>query len=69
MNLGELEKIIDKTIALNPESSEREVAIKIVIKNSLGPTPTTNLKSCHLGFDWDTNKFLLTPEHDLILRA
>lgn len=43
-----------------------EVVIKIKLPYStVGGQPTVKVKSMHMGFDWDSGKFIIYPEEDL----
>lgn len=43
------------------------IPVEIVLSEpSIGPSRTTSVTGCGLGFDWDAGKFLLFPEENLV---
>ena len=65
MKLSELHRIVN----LHHRDELREdpeVVINIKLPYStVGSSPTVKVKSMHMGFDWDSGKFIITPEEDL----
>lgn len=61
MKLNELRELLDRLESINPE-------VRIVVSNLstiLGPTPTVGIDSVNIGFDWNTNNVLITPDVEL----
>ena len=65
MKLSELKRLVN----LHHRDGLREdpeVVIKIKLPyNTVGAMPTVKVKSMHMGFDWDSGKFIIYPEEDL----
>lgn len=72
MNLQILKKTIDwasDSLQYHSNQTAQDIQVGIVVKTagSAGATPTVNIKSISLGFDWDNGKLLVFPEKDLRL--
>ena len=62
MKLSKLTKLIDRHFEYN-RHDDPEVVISIKLPYStVGAMPTVGVKSAQNGFDWDSGKFILTPE-------
>jgi hypothetical protein len=65
VKLSELHRIVN----LHQRDELREdpeVVINIKLPYStVGASPTVKVKSMHLGFDWDSGKFIIHPEEEL----
>lgn len=66
MKLSELKNIIDKSLAFNKNSGDCDVVVRIHKPNSVGGTPSVDVRNVSLGFDWDVGKFLITPDIVLV---
>jgi hypothetical protein len=65
MKLSELHRIVDLHHS-DQLREDPEVVIKIKLPYStVGASPTVKAKSTHLGFDWDSGKFIIYPEEEL----
>lgn len=69
MQILEFKKILDDICSRrDPERLEGiRVCVPIETVGAVGGTPTTNIKSVQLGFDWDNNKLMLYTEKKLML--
>lgn len=64
MQLNELKSIVD--FAVDHTNSESVIVQIPTFKvGTLGPPPSTNVKSAGLGFDWSNGSFLINPVTDL----
>jgi hypothetical protein len=65
MKLSELHRLVNQYHG--PDHYEDpEVVIKVKLPyNTVGGMPVVNVKQVQLGFDWDSGKFIITPEEDL----
>lgn len=69
MNLKELKILVDRYYDRceryhnDPESIK--VGIQIETINSIGGTPIVSPSNAYVGFDWDANKFIITPSEKL----
>lgn len=65
MKLSELHKLV--AVRYNPERHEDpEIVVKVKLPYStVGGQPTVPVKSMHMGFDWDSGKFIIYPEEEL----
>ena len=69
MNLNELQIMVDRAV-LSAERMHRDpeqvnVAIVSVKVGTVGHRPVTNVKSIGMGFDWEANSCIITPEKEL----
>ena len=63
MKLKELKQIIDRYYQDTNVSRLDELDVVIIVKTGqIGPSGCSRLKSCSIGFDWNSGKFLLFPE-------
>lgn len=64
-----LNDLIEKLLCIkseNPNSLDLEVVVKITLPyTTTGPTPTVQLNSLQVGFDWDNGKLLLSPSENI----
>lgn len=71
MNLQELYNIIEQQIIQceqrHQDPAEIRVCIPYQAARAFGGTPCVDVKRANKGFDWDDNKFMLSPEKDLSL--
>lgn len=65
MTLTELKKYVDHAIEERPYSGDIDVVIPNS-KPSIGGISCTHVKYASTGIDWDSGKFILTPETSLI---
>lgn len=64
MKLSELKQFVDR--ALEYQRDDPQVVIQIRLPYStVGAQPSVQVKSVHMGFDWDQGKFIFTPEEEL----
>lgn len=67
MNLHELKQAVDH--AYNSfdlrDPTKVTVYIKTVKVGTAGHVPCTDITSAHMGIDWESMSFLITPEHEL----
>ena len=66
MTLLELKKLIDTHLKDRPHHENDIVCIPNNKPNAVGGLPTTNLQAVGSGFDWDSGKFMLYPEKNMI---
>ena len=59
-----VEQLMEMT-RVNKRSWDYEVVIPNSIP-SMGPRATVNVKYVNPGFDWDSGKFFIVPEHAMI---
>lgn len=65
MKLSELKHLVD-LYHRDGYYEDPEVVIKIKLPYStVGGQPTVKVKTINMGFDWDSGKFIVTPEEDL----
>ena len=65
MKFSELKKMVDLHHR-DGHYEDPEVVIKIKLPYStVGAMPTIKVKSAHMGFDWDSGKFIFYPEEDV----
>jgi hypothetical protein len=65
MKFSELVKIVN----LHKNHNNTDYDIRIVVKmpfDTIGGTPSVPVKSAYFGFDWDSGKFLIYPEENLM---
>jgi len=69
MTLEELKQKIDRLYQLSTmqhkDPSEINVGIVVTRIGAVGPTPTVELKSISLGFDWNSGKCLVHTDENL----
>jgi hypothetical protein len=65
MTLQELHDIISKTLQFSPRSGESHVGV-VVSRLGIGRTPTVAVAGAYLGFDWNSNSFMITTEIPVI---
>jgi hypothetical protein len=65
MTLEELKKRVDTYYEMNEQYRYLEVCIPNN-KGGMGGTPVTNVKFANKGIDWDSGKFILTPEKPMV---
>lgn len=69
MNLLELKKLVElfeqQTTRQRMNLEDVQVVIDSHKVGMIGGTPTTNIKSINLGFDWDKGKLIISPENIL----
>jgi hypothetical protein len=65
MKLSELKRLVDH-YHRDDHYEDPEVVIQIKLPyNTVGGMPTVKVKSVQMGFDWNSGKFIITPEEDL----
>lgn len=64
MKFSELKRLVDLYYRDDYEDPEVVVQIKMPY-TTVGGMPTVKIKSAQMGFDWDSGKFIFTPEEDL----
>jgi hypothetical protein len=63
MKFSELAKVIERA---QVRHDDPEVVIRIKLPYStVGAQPTVTVKNANMGFDWDSGKFIITPEEEL----
>ncbi|WP_455649415.1 hypothetical protein [Enterocloster citroniae] len=65
MKTEQLYKTLGSYMESDPKLKEKEVEI-IVNEPSVGPLPAALISSVHVGFDWNSNRILITPTKDLV---
>ena len=69
MTLQELKQYVDRAVENCNSRHMGPNAITVVIPSyktgTAGHIPCTNVKSAHLGFDWEASSFLVYPENEL----
>lgn len=66
LKLSELRDYLNKITLVNPDYEDADVVVEIKLPYStVGGTPRVNIKSCWMGFDWDSGKFFLFPDEEL----
>lgn len=69
-NIRNQKKEIENQGAIKMSGTENgieHISVEIVLSEpSIGPSRTTSVTGCGLGFDWDAGKFLLFPEENLV---
>jgi len=65
MKFSELKRIVELSHR-DGHHEDPEVVVKIKLPYStVGGLPTVKIKNIQMGFDWDSGKFIITPEEDL----
>lgn len=65
MKFSELKRLVDLHHR-DEHYEDPEVVVKIKLPYStVGAMPTVKVKSAHIGFDWDSGKFIFYPEEEL----
>ncbi len=65
MKLSELHRLVN-LYHRDGHYEDPEVVIHMKLPyTTVGGIPTVKVKSMHMGFDWDSGKFIITPEEDL----
>lgn len=68
MKFSELKNKIESYSEILPDYEDPEVVVAIKMPYStVGGQPTVKVKSFDKGFDWDSGKFIFTPEEKLTL--
>lgn len=65
MKAAQMHEVLSSYLEANPELKNKEMEI-VVKEASVGPLPATSVSCVYVGFDWNKNRILLTPEESLI---
>ena len=65
MKLKELKDRIDSQIRIMMQAEEAEVVVQVHSTGSIGFTPAVSIESAHLGFDWDSGRYILHPAQNI----
>lgn len=69
MTLFELKQLVDNyTSIVQNFRKDLEVCVVVKTPGSVGGTPVVKVKSAHCGIDWDSGKFMIYTEED-VMRA
>jgi hypothetical protein len=60
MTLQQLADVVNEQLAMQKSSAEARVCVKVHRPGTVGGTPTVNVKYASLGFDWDSNSFIIS---------
>lgn len=65
MKANKVIKLLKAYLESNPKLEDKEVEI-VLSEPSLGPLQATLVSSIYVGFDWNTNRILITPKEELV---
>lgn len=66
MKLRELKLLVDRVVETSRDYEDPEVVVSVKLPYStVGAIPLVSIKNAYTGFDWESGKYILTPEENL----